>query len=248
MNARGLLLLAILPGALAFGCAQAEVGSRSVDELCSVNIEAPSDIQPEIQAFLDLEAGATKKLCVGEVITFTFTVEGQDKPVHIGLFERTAPKHVARFKQSAQEGFYNGLAIHRSIAGFMIQGGDPLSKDPNQEALYGSGDPGFTIDEEFSNISHTPGIASAARKGNDVNSASSQFFLMHEAGPRQQQALDNQYTVWGAIIDGYEVVDQIAKLPTRSIGGGNTPFPDPRVDMKAKVQTATQAGLTVIDD
>lgn len=218
------------------------VGSRSLNELCRVQIEAPEDIQPEILAHLNQDASNPYKLCVGEVIRFTFTVRGEDKPVTLGLFERAAPNHVARFKQSALEGFYDGLAIHRSIPGFMIQGGDPLSRDPGQEARYGSGDAGFNLDEEFTAIPHTPGIASTARKGNDVNSGSSQFFLMHEA----HRFLDGQYTVFGAIIDGFEVVDEIANLPTRPIGVGRTPFPNPRVDMRAEVLTAEQAGLMIV--
>lgn len=225
------------------------VGSRSVDALCQVQINPPADIQPAIKTFLEEDASSRSKLCVGELLKFTFTVRGEQKSVLVGFFERTAPNHVARFKRSAQAGFYDGLAIHRSIKDFMIQGGDPLTRDPANEPMFGTGDPGFMLDQEFSSISHTPGIASTARNGHDVNSGSSQFFLMHETDPRQSAALDNKYTVWGAIVDGYDVVDEIANLPTRPIGNQMqpTPFPQPRVDMMAEVITAEESGLEVIE-
>ena len=125
------------------------------------------------------------------------------------LFEKIAPKHVARFIELAKTGFWNGTTFHRVIPGFMIQGGDPNSKD-NDFSNDGMGDPSIpTIPAEFSQIHHARGILSTARRGNDVNSASSQFFIMHaESG-----FLDQQYTVWGQVVDGMDVVDKIVNLP-----------------------------------
>jgi peptidyl-prolyl cis-trans isomerase B (cyclophilin B) len=125
------------------------------------------------------------------------------------LFEKVAPKHVARFMELAKTGFWTGTTFHRVIPGFMIQGGDPNSKD-NDYSNDGMGDPSIpTIQAEFSKIHHSRGILSTARRGNDVNSASSQIFIMHQdAG-----FLDQQYTVWGQVIEGMDVVDKIVSLP-----------------------------------
>lgn len=124
------------------------------------------------------------------------------------LFEKLAPKHVARFMELAKSGFWNGTTFHRVIPGFMIQGGDPNSKDSDY-SNDGMGDPSIPlIPAEFSQTHHSAGILSTARKGNDVNSASSQFFIVHgDAG-----FLDNQYTVWGQVVEGWDVVDKIAHL------------------------------------
>lgn len=125
------------------------------------------------------------------------------------LFEKVAPKHVARFMELAKSGFWNGTTFHRVIPGFMVQGGDPNSKD-NDYSNDGMGDPSIpTIPAEFSKVHHSRGILSTARRGNDVNSASSQFFIMHDdAG-----FLDQQYTVWGQVIEGMDIVDKIVNLP-----------------------------------
>ena len=120
-----------------------------------------------------------------------------------------APKTVENFKKLAKKGFYDGTCFHRVIKGFMIQGGDPLTKDPSQEARWGTGGPGYNIDAEFNNKSHTRGVLSMARSA-DPNSAGSQFFICHG----NPTFLDHQYTAFGKLIKGDDVLDKIANTPT----------------------------------
>src|SRR5216110_1928474 len=108
-----------------------------------------------------------------------------------------APKTVENFKKLAREGFYDGTAFHRVIKGFMIQGGDPLTKDASQEARWGTGDPGYKIKAEFNDRSHTRGVLSMARS-NDPDSAGSQFFICHGS----PTFLDRKYTTFGKVIKG----------------------------------------------
>lgn len=118
------------------------------------------------------------------------------------FFPDVAPKHVESFCALAQKGFYNGGVFHRVISGFMIQGGCPKGN--------GSGGPGYTLKAEFNAKSHKRGVLSMARMGHDVNSGGSQFFIMHKDNP----GLDRQYTVFGEVVTGLDVVDKIASAPT----------------------------------
>jgi peptidyl-prolyl cis-trans isomerase B (cyclophilin B) len=120
-----------------------------------------------------------------------------------------APKTVANFKKLAKSGFYDGTAFHRVIKGFMIQGGDPLTKDESKQSRWGTGDPGYKIDAEFNKKSHTKGVLSMARS-QDPNSAGSQFFICHG----NPTFLDGQYTTFGKLIRGEEVLDKVATTKT----------------------------------
>ncbi len=122
-----------------------------------------------------------------------------------------APKTVENFKKLAREGFYDGTAFHRVIKGFMIQGGDPLTKDEAQQNRWGTGDPGYKIKAEFNAKSHDRGVLSMARS-QDPDSAGSQFFICH--GPAK--FLDRQYTAFGQLIKGEEVLDKIGTTATNS--------------------------------
>jgi peptidyl-prolyl cis-trans isomerase B (cyclophilin B) len=128
-----------------------------------------------------------------------------------------APKTVENFKTLAKKGFYNGTCFHRVIPGFMIQGGDPLTKDPSQENAWGTGGPGYTIKAEFNDRSHTRGVLSMARSS-DPDSAGSQFFICH-GDPTQ---LDHQYTTFGKLIKGDDVLQKIATTPTHPPDRPNT--------------------------
>ena len=129
----------------------------------------------------------------------------------VEFYPEVAPKHVENFKTLARKGFYDGTAFHRVIPGFMIQGGDPNTKDDNAKASWGQGGPGYTINAEFNAKHHARGILSMARTP-DPNSAGSQFFICHgDAGN-----LDGQYTVFGNLIKGFDVLDKIASTPTES--------------------------------
>jgi peptidyl-prolyl cis-trans isomerase B (cyclophilin B) len=120
-----------------------------------------------------------------------------------------APGHVENFKKLAKQGFYDGTCFHRVIKGFMIQGGDPNTKDESKKDSWGMGGPGYQIKAEFNNKPHVRGVLSMARSGHP-DSAGSQFFICHGA-PR---FLDNQYTAFGKLIKGDDVLEKIATTPT----------------------------------
>ena len=123
------------------------------------------------------------------------------------LYPEIAPQSVNNFISLINKGFYDGLTFHRVIPGFMIQGGDPKGN--------GTGGPGYSIRGEFNSngfknpLKHTRGVLSMARAMNP-NSAGSQFFIMHEDAPH----LDGQYAAFGKVIEGIEIVDEIADVPT----------------------------------
>src|SRR5262245_25420722 len=124
-----------------------------------------------------------------------------------------APKMVANFKELAKSGFYEGTTFHRVIAGFMIQGGDPASKKRGGQRTP-------NVPAEFTTkYHHVRGMVSTARLPNDINSGSSQFFIMH----KDNLGLDNQYTIFGRVIEGMDTVDKIATTPT---GPGDRPVKD----------------------
>jgi cyclophilin family peptidyl-prolyl cis-trans isomerase len=125
------------------------------------------------------------------------------------LFPEKAPLHCFNFSVRAESGFYDNTLFHRVIKGFMIQGGDPLTKT-NDKSFYGMGGPKFNIPHEFNEISHKRGILSMARINDISAGAGSQFFIMHQDTPR----LDKLYTAFGEVIKGIEVVDKIASLKT----------------------------------
>lgn len=122
------------------------------------------------------------------------------------FFPNAAPKHVNNFKQLAKSGFYNGTKFHRVIPGFMIQGGDPNSKDADR-SNDGTGNSGTKVPAEFTSISHKRGILSMARSS-DPNSASCQFFIV----VKDSTFLDQQYSVFGRVIQGMDVADKIVNV------------------------------------
>jgi peptidyl-prolyl cis-trans isomerase B (cyclophilin B) len=129
-----------------------------------------------------------------------------------------APNTVENFKKLARSGFYDGTIFHRVVKGFMIQGGDPNSKDPGKESSYGQGGPGYKIKAEFNDRSHERGVISMARSS-DPDSAGSQFFICLVSVSR----LDHQYTTFGKLIKGDEVLGKIGDTPvTRSSSGENS--------------------------
>lgn len=148
-----------------------------------------------------------------------FSKKGENKSMDENLFIETdfgtieikflpdkAPNHVASIKKLANEGFYDGTTFHRVIPGFMIQGGDPNSKNADR-SMHGMGGPDFNLKQEFNDVSHKRGIASMARSQHP-DSAGSQFFIMVADAPQ----LDEQYTVWGEVVNGMDTVDKIVNL------------------------------------
>jgi peptidyl-prolyl cis-trans isomerase B (cyclophilin B) len=140
-----------------------------------------------------------------EVAAIT-TSEGE---IIVEFWSDVAPQTVENFKKLARAGFYDGTCFHRVIRGFMIQGGDPLTKEPAKEAQWGTGGPGYKINAEFNDRSHVRGVISMARS-QDPNSAGSQFFICHG----DPKFLDRQYTAFGKLIKGDDVLEKIATTPT----------------------------------
>ena len=135
----------------------------------------------------------------------------------IEFWPDVAPKTVENFKTLAKKGFYDGTAFHRIIKGFMIQGGDPLTKDETKQNRWGTGDPGYKIKAEFNERSHKRGVISMARS-QDPDSAGSQFFICHG----DASFLNNKYTAFGKLVSGEEVLNKIAAV--RCVGmEGSTP-------------------------
>ena len=127
--------------------------------------------------------------------------------IKFSLLPDIAPETVRNFSQLVKSGFYNETLFHRVIPGFMIQGGDPNTKNPDK-STWGQGGPGYNLKAEFNTRSHLRGIVSMAR-ANDPDSAGSQFFIVTS----DSTFLDRQYTVFGEVVEGMEVVDKIVNLP-----------------------------------
>src|SRR4051812_8670692 len=154
----------------------------------------------------------------------------------IEFWPDVAPKTVENFKTLAKKGFYDGTAFHRIVKGFMIQGGDPLTKDPSKEARWGTGDPGYKIDAEFNDKPHVRGVISMARS-QDPNSAGSQFFIcLGDAS-----FLNRQYTAFGKLIKGDDVLGKLGDVETTSGGGGEKSKPTARQGVESiKIVPANQ--------
>jgi peptidyl-prolyl cis-trans isomerase B (cyclophilin B) len=138
----------------------------------------------------------------------------------VEFWSDVAPKTVENFKKLAKEKFYDGTAFHRVMKGFMIQGGDPLTKDATKADAWGTGDPGYKIKAEFNNRSHQRGVLSMARSS-DPDSAGSQFFIcLGDAS-----FLDTKYTAFGKVIKGDDVLGRIGETETVASRGGEKSRP-----------------------
>jgi len=135
-----------------------------------------------------------------------------------------APNTIENFKKLARQAVYDGTVFHRIVKGFMIQGGDPISKDPAKEGSYGTGGPGYKIKAEFNDHSHERGVISMAREP-DPDSAGSQFFICLAPVPR----LDHQYTTFGKLIKGDDVLEKIGNTPVIKNNMGELSKPTERV-------------------
>ncbi|MDR2448417.1 MAG: peptidylprolyl isomerase [Prevotellaceae bacterium] len=143
-------------------------------------------------------------------------IQTSEGVITIKLYKET-PLHRDNFLKLAAESFYNGVIFHRVIKGFMIQAGDPASKNPKPGARYGAGGPGYTVDAEFRpQYKHKKGALAAARQGDQVNpkkaSSGSQFYIVES--PAACAQLDGAYTVFGETVSGIDVIDKIAAAAT----------------------------------
>ena len=145
--------------------------------------------------------------------------------ITLKFFPDVAPGHVKNFIDLAKKGFYDGTTFHRVIPGFMIQGGDPNSKNPDKR-MHGTGGPGYTIKAEFNSRPHKRGTLSMAR-AQSPDSAGSQFFICVKDSP----FLDRQYTVFGEVVSGMEAVDKIVSQPRDAADN-----PNDRIEMKVKIE------------
>ncbi len=159
----------------------------------------------------------------GEEVAIIKTKHGK---MVVQFFPDVAPGHVKNFIDLAKKEFYNGTIFHRVIPGFMIQGGDPTTKDLSATAMYGTGGPGYNIPAEFSKMEHKRGVLSMARS-QDPNSAGSQFFIVVS----DSQFLDGQYTIFGEVTDGMEVADKIVSEPRDSRDN-----PNERIEMTVVIE------------
>jgi len=151
-------------------------------------------------------------------------IETKHGNIHLKFFPDVAPIHVNNFIDLAKKGFYDGTTFHRVIPGFMIQGGDSNSKDADK-SKHGMGDPGYKLKAEFNEKSHKRGILSMARSRNP-DSAGSQFFIC----VKESTFLDRQYTIFGEVTEGMDVVDKIVSQPRDSRDN-----PDERIEMKVRI-------------
>jgi peptidyl-prolyl cis-trans isomerase B (cyclophilin B) len=158
--------------------------------------------------------------------------------IRVELLREIAPKTVSNFEKLVSEGFYDGTNFHRVMPGFMIQGGDPLSRnqDPRDD---GRGGPGYTIEDEFSDLPHLRGIVSMANKG-VRNSGASQFFIVHGDSPE----LDGYYSAFGRVVAGMDVVDAITRLEIDTYGRYgpvNRPYPESAMVESIRIEPAREA-------
>jgi peptidyl-prolyl cis-trans isomerase B (cyclophilin B) len=170
---------------------------------------------------------APKKFSAQEIKKMSMTkaiIETKFGNITLKFFPDVAPGHVKNFIDLAKKGFYDGTTFHRVIPGFMIQGGDPNSKNPDKRT-HGQGGPGYTIKAEFNDRPHKRGTLSMARAQNP-DSAGSQFFICVKDTP----FLNKQYTVFGEVESGMEAVDKIVSQPRDPNDN-----PNERVEMKVKI-------------
>jgi cyclophilin family peptidyl-prolyl cis-trans isomerase len=168
-----------------------------------------------------------KQFTKGEIKKMAETkavIETKFGNIELAFFPDVAPNHVNNFIELAKKGFYDGTTFHRVIPGFMIQGGDPNSKDPDK-SKHGMGGPGFNVKAEFNNKPHKRGTLSMARAASP-DSAGSQFFICVSDSP----FLDRQYTVFGEVISGMEVADKIVSQPKDARDN-----PNERIEIKVKI-------------
>ena len=152
-------------------------------------------------------------------------IETKFGTIELEFFPDKASGHVKNFKTLAKTGFYNGTLFHRVIPGFMIQGGDPNSKNADR-SLHGMGGPGYSIKAEFNDTKHDRGVLSMAR-AQDPDSAGSQFFIV----VRDAHFLDGKYTAFGKVTKGMEVADKIVNSPR---DGNDNPLKPIRIKITIK--------------
>jgi peptidyl-prolyl cis-trans isomerase B (cyclophilin B) len=221
----GVLTLSV--GMVLFGCEKkSEAPKPAVESAVTPTAQAttPAPVKPEKPMMQKPAAAKSKKQETKKMTTTKAIIETKFGNITLKFFPETAPGHVKNFIDLAKKGLYDGTTFHRVIPGFMIQGGDPNSKNPDKRT-HGTGGPGYTIKAEFSERPHKRGTLSMARSANP-DSAGSQFFICVKDAP----SLDRQYTVFGEVESGMEAVDKIVSQPRDASDN-----PNERTEMKVKI-------------
>lgn len=210
------LTLAICAAALtvlAAGC------HNSADKAAAEAAEAAAE-QARLDSLEKVEITKKQELAMTTLATLpeepVFDIVTNCGTIKIKLYSKT-PKHRENFAKLALSGYYDGLLFHRVINGFMIQGGDPYTKDTSKVSLYGTGGPDYTVPAEFvPEYRHKKGALAAARRGDAANplreSSGSQFYLVQDEAACAQ--LDGAYTVFGETVEGLKTIDAIARVET----------------------------------
>ena len=196
--------------ALLSGCGESKARKQAAAEAEKARADS---VAAALQAEKEAKAMITLSNLPAEPVFDIVTSLGT---IRVKLYSKT-PKHRENFAKLALSGYYDGLLFHRVIPGFMIQGGDPFTKDPALADRYGQGGPDYTVPAEFvPEYKHKKGALAAARRGDAANpmkaSSGSQFYIVQDEGGCRH--LDGQYTVYGQAISGLDVIDKIAAVPT----------------------------------
>lgn len=201
--------------------------------LASCGNKAKQAAQQAEQAAADSAAAAEQAQIIAKKIAAldeepVFDIITNMGVIKVKLYSKT-PKHRENFARLAFSGFYDGILFHRVINGFMIQAGDPLTKDPDKASSYGTGGPGYTIPAEFvPEYTHLKGALAAARRGDAANpykeSSGSQFYLVQDE--YGCNSLNGDYTVFGQTVEGFDVIDKIAAVET---GAKDRPVQDVKI-------------------
>ena len=213
------IILAASLMAIIAGCGNNPKGGKTTEAGSEAEVQADSLVQVQKTMKTMEKIAAMPEEPVFDIVTSLGTIK-------VRLYADT-PKHRENFAKLAFEGYFDGLPFHRIIKNFMIQGGDPLTKDPNRVAEYGTGGPGYQIEAEIRpEHHHKKGALAAARKGDIANpmkeSSGSQFYIVQsEEGCRH---LDGEYTIFGETIDGFDVIDNIAAVQTNPRGLPDNPI------------------------
>lgn len=210
----------IFKSALCLCMAAMFVGCNSGANKAAEEAAAAARAQATADSLAAVEQAAREKTAMELIPTLpeepVFEIVTNLGTMKVKLYKNT-PKHRENFEKLALSGYYDGLLFHRVIKGFMIQGGDPFSKDPAKQAQYGQGGPGYTVPAEIlPEYKHKKGALAAARRGDAANplkeSSGSQFYLVQDEAQCAQ--LDGEYTVFGQTVEGLDVIDKIAAVET----------------------------------
>ena len=199
--------------------------------ICASTAFAQDPIQQNDPGFMSKKSTQASSTTTAEVAVIK-TNKGE---MVVEFWPDVAPKTVENFKKLANEKFYDGTCFHRIVKGFMIQGGDPLTKDEAQKDMWGTGGPGYQVKAEFNDRKHVRGVLSMARSRHP-DSAGSQFFICLD----DASFLDGQYTAFGKLIKGEDVLMAIGNTPTQYGNGGEKSQPLERIEVQSVRVTAAE--------